>query len=99
MLFRCDRTLVGRFALHNLWQGFAVIIIIKMSNGSIRIPIVGTVRNQTIMPNNSTMAMLKSTSFAITAESGRTKRGKYTLLIKFAFVTRLFVLSVNALEK
>ena len=69
------------------------------NNGNNNICGPGTYWYQTIIKTSSEKLIKKSTIATTTVAAGTINLGKYTLLIKFAFVTRLFEASASAVEK
>jgi hypothetical protein len=71
----------------------------NINTGNTRSDIEGATLNQAMNPANTTNPIIRSSNFENAADKGSIRRGKYTLLIILAFVTRLFADSVNVEEK
>jgi hypothetical protein len=80
--------------------GPKLAIIVKTINAGSKITFqCGETPYQSIRMHRITKLIEKSTSATTLADIGTIRRGKYTLLIRFAFPTRLFDASDKILEK
>src|SRR5205814_823399 len=94
------KSLYFTFSAVNQRAGPVVVTIAKTTNkGRRTIRIFGGYTNQIIKRIRITNEIAKSTSATTTVAVGTIRRGKYTLLIRFAFPIRLLDASVSPVEK